>query len=236
MTSEVMTPSLMAQMSTLIRQGIRAEWREKERLVSPLLFAAVIQLLFAFSVGSVDGDLTRKIFLAQTFLTIFLALQVSFVRVFEPDMQDKVFDLIRSYPVSFDAWYLAKTVLVIGFGALIVLPTMILGAVFQGQASDPLFSLPMATITFLTLIGLAPLGVLLSALTLRAAARQILFPLIYFPLTTPVLLAAVNASDLYLAGGVLDETVRGWLMILVAFDAIYLTLGYLLFREVVDAH
>jgi len=224
------------QMQTLIGQGFRAEWREKERLVSPLLFAAVIQLLFAFSVGSVDGELSRKIFLAQTFLTVFLALQVSFVRVFEPDMQDKVFDLIRTYPVSFDAWYLAKTFLVICFGALILIPTIILGAIFQSQAGAQLLSIPLAAVAVLTLFGLAPLGVLLSALTMRATAKQILFPLIYFPLTTPVLLAAVNACDLYLANGVLNESVRGWLIILVAFDTIYFTLGYLLFREVVDAH
>jgi heme exporter protein B len=230
-----MSPGFSSQLRTLIGQGFRAEWREKERLVSPLLFAAVIQLLFAFAVGSVDGELSRKIFLAQTFLTVFLALQVSFVRVFEPDTQDKVFDLIRTYPVSFDAWYLAKTFLVICFGALILIPTIVLGAIFQSQTGAQLLSLPLAAIASLTLFGLAPLGVLLSALTMRAAARQILFPLIYFPLTTPVLLAAVNASDLYLAGGVLSESVRGWLIILIAFDTIYFTLGYLLFREVVDA-
>ena len=230
-----MHPGYSKQFKALVAQGFRAEWREKERLVSPLLFAAVIQLLFAFSIGSVDGELSRKIFLAQTFLTVFLALQVSFVRVFEPDMQDKVFDLIRTYPVSFDAWFLAKTFLVVFSGGLILIPTTILGAVFQSQGGDQLLTCPLIRVAFLTLFGLAPLGVLLSALTMRANARQILFPLIYFPLTTPVLLAAVNACDVYLAGGIINDTVQGWLTILVAFDVIYFTLGYLLFREVVNA-
>lgn len=234
------------QFAILAMQAFRSEWREKERLVGPILFAAVIQLLFSFSLGSLSADLAKKVFVAQSILTSFIALQAAYIRIFEPDSQDKVFDIIRTYPVSREAWFLAKTLVVTVTGLTIVVPTVIVGAMFQSQSNLGFdntailrSSMAVIAITSLVIGGLAPLGVLLSAMTLKASARQLLFPLIYFPLTTPVLLAAVNGTDILLGtapGSAFPwNELQGWLTILVAFDAIYFTLGLLLFREVIDA-
>lgn len=224
----------LQQYRALVKQGIRAELADSERTVSPVLFAITMLLLFAFAMGDLDASLRAKVYLAETFLTAFFALQLSFSRLFEPDRQDRVFDLIRTYPVSHTTWFLAKYTLVFILGSATLAPTLLFGAFLHQSARTPLFSWTVTGIAFLALAGLCALGVLLSAMTLKANARQILYPLLYFPMTTPVLLAAVQASEVALDASRKASDMHGWLWLLLAFDTIYFTLGILLFTELVD--
>lgn len=226
--------SAFNQYRTIVAQGLRAEFADKERLVSPVLFSITMLLLFSFALGELDASLKARVYLAETFLTAFFALQLSFSRLFEPDRQDRVFDLMRSYPVSHTAWFLAKYTLVVLLGLAVLAPTLLFGAFIHHTDKAPVFSWMVCGIAVLALLGLAALGVLLSAMTLKAHSRQILYPLLYFPLTTPVLLAAVQSSLIYLETGQSTTSVRAWLGLLASFDVIYFTLGVLLFTELVD--
>lgn len=223
-----------AQYKTIVAQGLRAELADKERLVSPVLFSITMLLLFSFALGELDASLKARVYLAQTFLTAFFALQLTFSRLFEPDRQDRVFDLMRSYPVSHTAWFLAKYTLVVLLGLMVLAPTLLFGAFLHQTDKAPVFSWTVCGIALLALLGLAALGILLSAMTLKANSRQILYPLLYFPLTTPVLLAAVQASLLVLESAKDADALKAWLGLLAGFDVIYFTLGVLLFTELVD--
>ncbi len=229
-----MAASAWKQYLLLVTQGLRAELADRERLVSPALFAATMLVLFSFALGEVDASLKARIYIAETFLTAFFALQLSFSRLFEPDRQDRVFDLLRTYPVSHTAWYLAKYTLVMIVGVAVLVPTLLFGAFLHHTDKAPVFSWVVCGIALLALAGLAALGVLLSALTLKANSRQVLYPLLYFPLTTPVLLAATQASLIYLEAGKTTQPLQAWLGLLTGFDVIYFTLGILLFTELVD--
>lgn len=224
----------LMQLVLLLRQGFSAELADKERLLSPVLFGVTMLVLFAFALGDVDPSLRIKVFVAQTFLTSFFALQVSFSRLFEPDRQDRVFDLIRTYPVSYTAWFLAKYLLLLLLGVLTLFPMLAISSFLSLGARDGVVLWPIFAIALTSLAGLAAIGILLSAMTLKAAARQILYPLLYFPLTAPVLLAAVNASLVYLENQKFTEVVQNWCYLLLLFDVIYFTLGLLLFAELVD--
>lgn len=225
--------SLWRQYRLILRQGVKAELADLERIVSPVLFAVTMLILFSFAVGELDASLRVRIYVAESFLTALFATQVGFARLFEPDRQDRVFDLLRTYPVSHTAWFLAKYTLVLILGAATVVPTMLFGAFLHQSAKQPLFSWTVLGIAGLALAGLAALGVLLSAMTLKANSRAILYPLLYFPLTTPVLLAAVQASLLQLEANATNSA-KPWMGLLLAFDTIYLTLGILLYSELVD--
>jgi ABC-type transport system involved in cytochrome c biogenesis permease component len=230
-----MTPGFSTQLRLLFAQGWRGEMADKERLISPILFAVTMLLVFAFAIGEVDRSIVPRIFLAETFLTLFFALQLSFARVFDADRQDRVFDVMRSYPIGHSAWFLSKYGLVVVMGVLTLVPTMAVGALLNQQSGMPsLLNWVTFGVAMLTLLGLAALGVLLSAMTLRAQARQMLYPLLYFPLTAPVLLAAVQASLLYMEAGTFTDDVQAWLGLLAVANVIYFTLSLLLFGELVD--
>jgi heme exporter protein B len=228
-----MALSFTQQFPVILKQGFRAEMAEKDRLISPLLFAATMLILFAFAVGQVKDDLVIKIYLAQTFLTLLFALQTSFARIFDPDQQDKVFQLLQCYPIEHSAWFLAKYVLVMLVGTSILVPTMFLGGILNDAPNLQLLNPYVFLIAFLALGGLASLGVLLSAMTLNASGREILFPLLYFPLATPVLLAAIQSSLAFLNPEP-TELPWQWIGLLTSFDVIYFTLGILLFGELVE--
>ena len=223
------------QTGVLFRQGLQAELSDKERILSPLLFALTVLLLFSFAFADIDPTLVKKVFVAETYLTVFFALQITFARVFEPDRDDKVFELMRSYPVSRPAWFLAKYLLVFLVGTLVLVPTMLAAAILNRTDLGALVQPEIIQVAFLTLAGLSALGVLVSALTLKAAGRQILYPILYFPLTIPVLLAAVEASSQFLETGVISEQYNAWLGLLTGFDVIYFTLGITVFGEIVDS-
>jgi heme exporter protein B len=222
------------QLTLIIAQGLRAELAEKDRLVSPLLFAATMLILFAFAVGDVRDDLVIKIHLAQTFLTMLLALQTSFSRIFDPDERDRVFELLQTYPINHSAWFLGKYVLVLILGISIVLPTMLFSGFLHDSPTIHLLNPMVFVVAILSLIGLVALGVLLSALTLKASGKEVLFPLLYFPLATPILLAAIQSSANFLDPNIQSAPWQ-WVGLLSCFDVVYFTLGLLLFGELAEA-
>lgn len=222
------------QFRVFFLHGLLAEKTDLERIVSPILFAVTMMLVFSFAVGEVDPSIKAKIYLAQTFVTALLALQLSFSRIFEPDRHDRVFDQIRTYPIHAPAWYTAKYVLVLTLGSSTLLPTMFFGAFLNQTEKNPLFSWSVVLVGLLALGGLAAIGVLLATMTLKAQSRQILYPILYFPLTTPVLLAAVNASEMILQDSAINERSMPWLWLLMGFDLIYITLGVLIYPELIE--
>jgi len=224
----------LLQFRTLLAQNIQAEWASAERWISPLLFALTVLLLFAFAFGRVEAAFIPQLFVAATFLTAFFALQIAFSRVLEPDMQDRVFDQMRSYPIAPTAWFVSKYLLVLMLGLMILMPTLVLADLFINESSISFLSFPLFAIAACSLIALGALGVLLSTMMLRSNAKQILYPLLYFPLTTPVLLAAVETSKaLLIEQKSLDQLLSSWLGLLVISGIMYFTLSLLLFGELI---
>ena len=229
-----MKASNFQQYRTIVAQGLRGELSDKERVASPILFALTILLIFNFAMGEIDSAYRVELFVAQAFFTALMALQICFSRVFETDRNDRVFDMMRVYPVSHGAWFFAKYTLVLVTGALILVPTILLAGFFHQTAKQSFVDPFVIGVALLALAGLAAIGVLLSAMTLKAGARQILYPLLYFPLTVPVLLGAVQCCLLHFDQTDRSESINSWLALLGCFDVIYLTLGYLLFGELID--
>jgi heme exporter protein B len=88
-------------------------------------------------------------------------------------------------------------------------------------------------VTLLGTLGFCVLGTIMSALTLRARARELLLPLVLFPLMIPVLLATIRCMETILRTGTWAEALP-WLRLLIGFDVIFLTLGVLLFDWVIE--
>ena len=75
---------------------------------------------------------------------------------------------------------------------------------------------------------------MLSALTLRARARELLLPLVLFPLMIPLILATIRCMENVISTGSVGDT-QPWLRLLVGFDVIFLTIGDLIFDWVIEA-
>jgi heme exporter protein B len=78
------------------------------------------------------------------------------------------------------------------------------------------------------------LGTLFSAVTLQARSRELLLPFVLFPLMIPVILATVRSMGLLLGGGD-DQEALALTRLLIGFDVIFLTAGFLIFEWVIES-
>ncbi|MBP6217754.1 MAG: heme exporter protein CcmB [Oligoflexales bacterium] len=220
---------IIHQFKIFFRQGLRADWADKEKLLTPFFFSASLLILFVFAGGEqVSQESRSTLFLAEALLTLFFTLQTIYLRIFSAEEDDGVFTLALTYPVSQQAVFLSKICLSTLWGTCVTLPSLLLNYLFHGI--DFGFAV-LFGISFLVLLSLGSLGVLLSALTLRASGREVLFPILYFLLSSPVLLAASQALLAYLTD---EPSMLRWVGLLGACDLIYLSLGLILFDEIFE--
>lgn len=220
---------------SLFKLGIKGELKNKERMVSPFILGSIILIMFSFAIGELEPELKLKFFTAELFLTTLFSLSIYFIRAFEIEHEDGIFSQMRVLPMSRIAWFLSKFSLVAMLSFLTSLVVLIIAAAFIGLNSDIIFAnfIQITLILSLTIAGLTSIGVLLSAVTLKAKGRSVVFPLLYYPLTVPVLLAGTQSVNLLLFKGT-SLFSNQWGLLLAGFDLIYFILSALLFEELVD--
>ena len=134
-------------------------------------------------------------------------------------------------PVDRSAIYLGKmlgNVLFITVVEVVILPIFIV--LFNLSAED----LPLlAGVMLLGTVGFAGVGTLFSAMAIHTRAREVLLPILLFPVVIPVMLASVKLTAAILDRVAFDE-VQNWFSLLVAFDVIFMALSVILFDFVVE--
>jgi heme exporter protein B len=142
-----------------------------------------------------------------------------------------VLDGLLLAPVDRSAIYFGKmigNVIFISLVEIIILPFFIL------LFNQPLTVLPpLAGIVVLGTIGFAGVGTLFSAMAVHTRAREVLLPIMLFPVIVPVLLSAVRLTAATLDNLPFNE-VNHWLALLVAFDIIFVAVSFILFEFVVE--
>lgn len=217
------------QLWLCLSYGLKLEFIERERLLSPLLFAVSVVVLLAICLAPDNPQLAQQATVAEIFIALFLAVQIAGSRIFANEQDNGILELLCTYPLRREIWYLGKLSVFFISATVFVVPTVVLAFAFNGQTDGLLFVL---SVTLLTLFALATVAVLLAAIVRRASARHVLYPIIFFPLTTPLLIASAELSVAYLQTESVIQT--NWLSIVVGFAIIYFTLGILLFGELID--
>lgn len=215
----------------ILRKDLLIEWRARTRGMALACFAFLLLLLFSFAVGPDSSALTRHapayLWLCML-LSSTLLLSASFQIEVEAGALERLILLPVSPPALFYGKALANALQLVILSGLAVLASMIL---FDAPAPAQPGSLLLALV--LGCAGLAAPGTMYAALTSRIPSRQLLLPLLLFPLVVPVLLAAVKATSLALLGDPMNQG-SSWLTLLVCFDAVYWSLCGILFGKVID--
>jgi heme exporter protein B len=218
-------------MWSIVRKDLAIERRTGEMLSSLLLLALLVVLLFAFSLEPerlrgaefVAGILWATLLLAGT-----LALNRSFVL----EREAGAWTALALCPLDRGSIYLGKTIANLIFllaAAVLLLPLL---ALFLGTTGiAPSWLLPASIVLGTT--GFAAVGTLFSAMASRTRAREVLLPLLSFPILAPLLIAAARTTAAGLVGEPLEQ-VSAWLVLLGAFDLVFLTAGWLTFDYVLE--
>jgi heme exporter protein B len=218
----------VAKVWSVVRKDLALEKRSREMLSSMFIFGLIVILIFSFSfdlrVEQVNQVAPGVLWVAITF-----AGMLGLARSFVLERDQGCLDGLLLCPVDRSVLYLGKMIgnlLFISMTEVIILPLCF--ALFNLS-----FQLLLLPVILLGTIGFSAVGTLVSAMTVHARAREVMLPILLFPIVMPALIAAVK-----LTGGVLDgqawSEMRNWLQLLVGFDVIFSVLSYLAFEYIVE--
>lgn len=216
---------------TIAWKDVLSEYRSRETISSMLIFCLIVVIIFNFMLepGStlVHEMIPGILWIAITFAGI-LGLNRSFI--YEVD-QGCLLGLLLC-PVDHYVIYFGKMIgnfIFMITMEIIILPLMVV--LFNLDIIHIL--LPLGLVIFLGTLGFSAVGTILSAISVNTRAREILLPILLFPISIPVLLSAVKATNqLFITGNITDSF--SWIKILAAFDILFLVLSSLLFEFVVE--
>jgi len=147
------------------------------------------------------------------------------------ELRNQVLDAYRVSPAPANPLFLAKAVGNFIFVVVLeALMTPLFIMFYKLRALGPGWEL--VPIALLGTWALVVNGTFFAAISIRTRAREIMLPLLLFPLSIPALLAMVNATTSILTG---EDSARFWIALLVAYDVVFTTACLLLFETVLEA-
>ena len=218
-----------SQVRAIVWKDILSEIRTKESITSVLVFTLLVIVIFNFAFDS-NSEIMNLVAPGILWVTFAFAGVISLNRGFLVEKEENCIEGLLACPVPREAVYLGKVVssLVFMFAVeIIALP------IFALLFNLPVLSLQIVVITIMTTIGFTSVGTLFSAMAVNTKAREMVLPILFLPLVSPIIISAVKASGLALSGEPWREF-STWLGIIGAFDVIFLVASYLLFNFIVE--
>ena len=226
-----MLAELLRRTWAMTWKDVTVELRARERVNAMLFFAALVLFIFNFALGP-DQEKLREVAPGLLWLAFLFTGMLGLARSFQAERENECFEELLLTPGDRESIYygkLAGTVLFMVMAEALILP--LFGILYNLDIWRHLPSL--ALVAFLGTVGFSAVGTLLAAMTAHLRAREVMLPLLLFPLTVPVILGSVRATEAILAGEGLAG-VSHWLKLLVGFDVIFLVVSPLVFEFVLE--
>lgn len=215
----------------VLRKDLLLEARSRVNLNGMLFFAGMVVLVFSFALGP-DPRRLQAAAGGLLWLAFIFAGVLAFGRIYQLETENNAFEGLLLVAENRSAIYIGKVggaVIVMLLIETLVLPLMaILYNLNLTSAGGSILLLFLIGV-FGTL-GFSAIGALYGALTMSLRAREVLLPVLFLPVTVPVILGAVKATTLTLGGQFGD--LRLWMELLIAFDVVFITAGLLTFEHV----
>jgi heme exporter protein B len=215
---------------THLAKDLRIEWRSREAVNSMLFFALLVVVLFSLAF-SPSGALSRQISSGVICVATLFASMSALNQAWAREIRHQVLDAQRMAPTSGAMLFLAKALanfLFVSVVQLVLAPIFLVvyNLRIVGQGWLLMLVLPLGT------WALVANGTFFAALSIRSRNRELLLPLILFPIFMPALLAMVLAIGSILTG---DSDPTLWIKLLAGYDIIFTTVSLLLFDVVLQA-
>ena len=219
--------------ATLIKD-LRLEWRSKDAINSMLFFALLVVVVFSFSFDP-DAEESRQIAGGLVWVAFLFASVVALNQTWAREVRNQVMDAYRVSPAPANSLFLAKALgnfIFVCFLEAFMTPLFII--FYKLRALGPAWELiPVAVLgTWALVVN----GTFFAAMSLRTRSREIMLPLLLFPISIPAILAMVNATSAILLGGEgPDVSAKFWIVLLASYDVVFTTGCLLLFETVLNA-
>ncbi|WP_317891703.1 heme exporter protein CcmB [Acidicapsa acidisoli] len=227
-----MTPSWTGLVWSHLRKDLRIEWRSRDAINSMLFFALLVVVLFSMAFDP-SADTSREIAGGVLCVATLFASVSALNQAWAREIRHQVLDALRMTEGGGAALFFAKVLANFLFVSIV---QCILGPIFF-----IFYNLhPLGDAWLLTLViplgtwALVANGTFFAALSIRSRNRELLLPLILFPIFLPALLAMVQSVKTILTGDGSDPSLV-WIKMLGGYDIIFTTISLLLFDTVLEA-
>jgi heme exporter protein B len=224
------SPSIWEVARDSLLKDLRLEWRSKDAINSMLFFSLLVVVIFSFAFDPTAEE-SRRIAGGLIWVAFLFAAVVALNQTWARELRNQVLDAYRVSPAPPSALFLSKAVGNFIFVATLeALMTPLFVVFYNLRSVGPVWQL--AVVAVLGTWALVVNGTFFAAMSIRTRSREVMLPLILFPISIPALLGMVDATTTILTG---DSTPVFWMQLLVVYDLVFTTVCLLLFGIVINA-
>jgi heme exporter protein B len=220
------------RISSIVWKDLTTERRSKAGFNGVVALGITMLVLFGLALGP-DTNVLREAAAGALWLTVLFASVLAFNRSYQVELETGALDQLLLYPGARWTIFTGKLVANLVFVALMLSIVVSVGIVLF-QVRIPERWPALVGVFVLGIVGLVSLGTFYAAMASRSRAREVLLPLLLFPMLVPVLLAAAQATKALLMGDLMNEA-GAWIRLLAAFDVIFLVATHFAFGQVIEA-
>jgi heme exporter protein B len=216
----------------IARKDLTTELRAKAGFNSVASLGITILVLLGLALGP-DAAALRNAAVGAVWLATLFAGVLAFNRSFQVELESGALEPLLQYPGPRWTIFAGKLLGNLLFVAAMVLILVLVGVVLFG-VEIPAGWPSLLGVLALGIFGVVVMGTFYASMASRSRAREVLLPLLLFPMLVPVLLAATAASKALLGGDLMQES-GAWIRLLAAYDLVFLVATFIAFEHVIEA-
>jgi len=207
----------------VLRKDVAVEIKSREILYTTLFFAVSCVLIFAFALVR-DGRVVEDAAAGILWIAVAFAGTLALGRTFERERYSETLRALLLAPAPRTAIYVGK---LLGIVLLLLVAEAMLVPMVALLFGASLFARPLLLVTLLVTgtVGFAAVGTLFAAMLVRSRTRDVMLPILLYPITVPVIIAGVRGTAALLQSTPDEPIARMWISLLVAFDVVFITLA-----------
>jgi heme exporter protein CcmB len=212
----------------VLRKDFAIEAKTGEILYTTIFFAISCVLIFAIAFVK-EGQPVEGAGAGILWISVLFAGNLALGRTFERERYGETIRALLLAPAPRPAIYVGKLLGVVVLLSLTeVLVTPMVALLFHA----PLFARPllMAALLFLGTVGFSSVGTLFAAMLMRARTRDVMLPILLYPITVPVIIAGVLGTSALMQNPANEPMATLWISLLSFFDVVFLTLALWMFE------
>jgi|SRR5579872_1863456 len=213
-----------------LTKDIRLEWRSRDAINAMLFFSLLVVVIFSFSFDPTAQE-SREIAGGLIWVAFLFAAVVALNQTWARELRNHVLDAYRVSPAPPNALFLAK---VFGNFILVSILEAVMAPLFvvfyNLRSLGPAWQL--ALVAILGTWALVVNGTFFAAISLRTRSREMMLPLLLFPISIPAVQSMVEATRIILSG---DGSPRFWIVLLLTYDVVFTTACLGLFETILQA-
>ncbi len=220
----------LRQIVAVAAKDLRSELRTKEALNASLSFAIVILLLFSFVVDP-DSEVLEQMSGGLLWMVFAFSGTLILNRGFARELPNDCLDALLASPIPGSALFIGKAIANFALIAIIEAVCFPVFGILYNLSWMQQFP-ALLGVAALATWAMAALGTMFGALTVNMQLRELMLPMLIYPMLIPALMAAMQLTTLLVAGQPVDAEHAIWLRVLVAFDIIFTSLAAVLVETV----